>query len=215
MSYYVYTSIYGYLLFDFLQEVIFVEDTIINLEVQEIINGLREAEASIPGISYAQIGDASGKENLSLAPPIQTGITVQLLGNWRIYSERTSGVFRVLGGNLLRADGNDPFEPNNYITYLNIQSAASTIVTTGGTGSDGFTSNDRTMLQGVATDTTTIRANQTNQLTLPRFKELAFNRNNTISAGEVVKYRPNNEFDVNVIYDNDKIPLQEYITSAG
>jgi hypothetical protein len=71
------------------------------------------------------------------------------------------------------------------------------------------------MLQGVATDTTTIRANQTNQLTLPRFKELAFNRNNTISAGEVVKYRPNNEFDVNVIYDNDKIPLQEYITSAG
>jgi hypothetical protein len=59
MSYYVYNSTYGYLLFDFLQEIIFVEDTIINLEVQEMINGIREAEAGIPGIGYSQIGDAS------------------------------------------------------------------------------------------------------------------------------------------------------------
>lgn len=215
MSYYLYYSTYGYLLFDFLQEIIFVEDTIINLEVQEIINGIRSAEASIPGIGYAQIGDASGKENLSLAPPVQTGITVQLLGNWRIYSERVSGVFRVLGGNLLRADGADPFQPNNFITYLNIQSAASTIVTTGGSSGDGFTSNDRTMLQGVATDTTSIKTNQSYQLTINRFKELAFNRTNTIVSGEITNYRPNNEFDVNVTYDGDKIPLSEYITSAG
>jgi hypothetical protein len=71
------------------------------------------------------------------------------------------------------------------------------------------------MLQGVATDTTTIRANQTNQLTINRFKELAFNRQNTISAGEITKYRPNNEFDVVVSYDSDKIQLSELITSAG
>lgn len=213
MSTYQYESTFGYLLFDFAQEIIFVENTIAVLEVQEIVNGLREAESEIPGISYPEIGDATGKSNLSAASTVQVGITLELFGNWRIYSERDTGFFTVLGGNLLRSDGGNPFEANPGLSYINIQSAAATIVNVSsgpGTG-DGFTANDRTVLQGVSQDTQAIRTAQTAQLTESRFKSLSFNRKNTVNNKTITSYRPNDEIQVNVTYNADGVPTEENI----
>lgn len=44
-----------------------------------------------------------------------------------------------------------------------------------------------------------------------RFKQLQFNRTNTVVEKRVTKYRPNNEFDVTVDYDADGVPTAEAI----
>jgi hypothetical protein len=128
---------------------IHLADTITNLLVQDVLNACRAAEASIQGQGYPAIAAASGKESLGVG--VTTGITVQLLGTWVIYTTKTTGVFRVLGGNLVKPDGSDIFRPNNAVSEVNIQSAAATLVTTGSGGGDGFTSSDRTTLNATKT----------------------------------------------------------------
>lgn len=128
---------------------IWIEDTITDLYVQDLDNAIRAAEASLQGMAYGPIAVSEGKAYLGVG--VYTGITLQLLGDWRIYSLRVSGAFRVLGGNFLRLDGGDPFRPNLAITEFVIQSAAATIVTTegGGGGGDGFNSSDRANLEDI------------------------------------------------------------------
>jgi hypothetical protein len=116
-----------------------------DLLVQDLIDGARAAEASDQGRGYGQIARASGKQTLGTG--VAVGITLELLGGWRVYSTKSSGVFTVLGGNLVKGDGSSPFRPNNLITYVNLLSAAATIVTSGGGGGgDGFNASDRTNL---------------------------------------------------------------------
>ncbi len=128
---------------------IWVDAAISDLLVQDLVNACREAEESEVGAGFPQIARASGKDNLG--PGVATGITLELLGDWRVYSQKTTGVFRVLGGNLIKGDGSDPFKPNNLITHINILSANSTIVQTGegGGSGDGFGTNDREKLNAV------------------------------------------------------------------
>lgn len=130
-------------------EEIHVEDTISTLLVQDLLNAIRAAEDTLDGISFGQIASADGKK--SLGGGVYGMLTVELLGNWLVYSTKSTGVFRVTGGNLIRHDESDPFRPNNSITYLNIQSAAATIVSIegGGGGGDGFTASDRAVLNGI------------------------------------------------------------------
>lgn len=124
---------------------IHVQDTISNLVVQDLLNACRAAEASLAGFAFPTIAAASGKEILGSG--VTVGITLQLLGGWRVYSTKASGVFTILGGNLVKGDGSSPFRPNNLITYVNVLSASSTIVSTSGGGSGGgFTDSDRTRL---------------------------------------------------------------------
>lgn len=129
-------------------EEIHVENSINDLLVQDLLDAIRAAEDSIEGTTFGQIAAASGKETLGSG--VTVGLTVQLLGDWKVYSTKSTGVFTVLGGNLVTEDGSSPFRPNNLITYVNVLSAAATIVTTeGGGGGDGFTSSDRTVLNGI------------------------------------------------------------------
>lgn len=123
---------------------IHLQNTIANILVQDLLNACRAAEASPQGSTYPSIASASGKEVLGAG--VSVGITIQLLGNWRVYSTKSSGVFTVLGGNLVKPDGSSPFRPNNNITYVNVLSASSTIVTTGGGGGGSFLDADRTKL---------------------------------------------------------------------
>jgi hypothetical protein len=125
---YEYTGLYGYIKFDFDDQIIYVEDTISSLEIQELLNASREAEYSALGMSFPKICNASGKDYLDYINGVQVGITFVLLEDWKIYSEKLSGVFKVLGGNLIQVSGGDPFIANVLITYINILSAASTIV---------------------------------------------------------------------------------------
>jgi len=125
---YTYIGVDGNLVFDFINQIIYCSDTIDSLEIQELVDGSREAEYSETGIGFGKICNAGGKEYLDVDNGVQVGITIVLLDNWVILTEKDTGVFKVLGGNLVQVGGGNPFAENTAITYVNIQSAASTIV---------------------------------------------------------------------------------------
>jgi len=154
---YVYTYTEGTLTFNFETEVITASTSITTLEIQDLVNGCRESEASTLGMAYSKICNASGKEYLDTDNGIQVGITIVLLGNWKIHSQKISGVFKVLGGNLVQVSGGDPFIPNLLITYVNILSAASTIVQVS-TGS-GLSTAEHNKLFSVPSETMTSAEN--------------------------------------------------------
>lgn len=135
---------------------IHLQNTIADILVQDLLNACRAAEASPQGVAFDSMVSASGKETLGSG--VSVGITLQLLGTWKLYSTKGSGVLTVLGGNLVKPDGSSPFRPNNNITHVNVLSASSTIVTTGGGGgSGGLTDEDRALItSNKATSETTL-----------------------------------------------------------
>lgn len=123
---------------------IHLQNTISYILIQDLINACRAAEASPQGVAFPSIASASGKETLGSG--VAVGITLLLLGTWRVYSTKSSGDLTVLGGNLVKAGGASPFRSNPSVATFNILSASSTIVTTGGGGGGSFLDADRTKL---------------------------------------------------------------------
>jgi hypothetical protein len=198
---YEYAATDGYIRFDFTNEEINCQDTIDELEVQELNNAIRAAEEDPIGMGFTQIATITGK--ISLSNSIFTGITVELLGTWVVFSEKSSGDFATLGGNLVRFDQTTPYKPNTNITNLLVQSANSTIVTT--TSGAGFTAADRAVITATNTQ-------QDAQLTEEAFKDLSFNKDNTVNSetGKIDSYSVNGgEVTVAVTYDADGIPIKE------
>jgi hypothetical protein len=150
---YTYTGTDDTIVIDFTNQEINVGSGFDTLEVQEVNDAIREAEASAIGCAFSSICDTSGKESLDVTNGVTVGITLELLESWLIYSEKTSGTFRVIGGNLLQSGGGDPFKPNPLVTYINIQSAASTIVQVS-TGS-GLSTAEHNQLMAIPTETLT------------------------------------------------------------
>lgn len=111
---------------------IHVAATLDFLDGQNLIDAIRQAEASDVGLSYPSIADAFGKVRLS--PRASIGITVQLLDNWKIYTLKDSGTFSLGEANIVKPDGSSPFVPNSAVTYIQNLSVASTVVTGGGGG---------------------------------------------------------------------------------
>lgn len=184
---YEYTATNGYIRFDFTNQEINVEDSIDELEVQELNNAIRAAEEDPVGMGYGQIATITGK--ISLDATVSVGITAELLESWVVYTEKSTSpsTFKVLGGNLVRFDQTDPFKPNTLVTNILIQSANGTVVTTGG---GGFTASDRTTLNATLAETA--------------FKDLSFNKSNTIdpATGRITQYSVNSdEVIVDVDYD--------------
>lgn len=235
MSAYRYTYNYtsGDMVFDFIDEIIYCEDTITVLDMQGLTNGCREAEDSWVGIEFPSICEAEGKTDLDQLTGVQVGITLKLLGDWRIYSEKTSGKFVATAGNLVQGGpnlGGDPFEPNPLVNYISIQSAASTIVSV--SSGSGLSTEEHNRLMAIPTVTLTpeqdakltaipedtLEADERAQLmgistdellTEQRAKELLINRNNTISNRRIVQYVAGGDTTVNVTYDADGIPSSE------
>lgn len=145
---------------DFTNNEINCSNDIDTLLVQDLNNVIREAEASPIGMCFDTICNTSGKEDLDVDNGVQVGITLELLGNWLVYSEKTSGRFRVTGGNLLRSDGEDPFKENTLVSYVNIQSAASTIVSV--SSGSGLSTAEHNQL--MALPTTTLESDERSQL---------------------------------------------------
>lgn len=219
---YVYHSISGDWVFDFDEEIISCSPLVSTLTIQELINACRKAECSDLGISYLKICDAGGKNYLDTDAGIQVGITVQLLGNWVIYSEKDSGVFRVLGGNLVQVGGGDPFAPNPDITYVNILSAASTVVSV--SSGSGLSTEEHNKLMSVPSttleqeekDTINLTSEITqmiaaNQVMLADLKKLLFERQNTIQNKKITSYIAGEDTTVNVTYNSDGVPISETI----
>lgn len=203
MSVYRYTYNYtsGDLVFDFIDEIIYCENTITVLDMQGLINGIREAECSEIGIQFPSIAAASGKNNLDVSTGVQIGITIELLGDWRIYSEKNSGKFVATGGNLIQGGpnlGGDPFKENPLVNYISIQSAASTIVNVS-TGS-GLSTEEHNRLMALPTST----------LSEQRAKELMYERVNTVENGLITETVVGGDTVVKTTFQN-KIPVRQEI----
>lgn len=115
------------------------------LACQDLINAIREEEASQTGIAYSQIAYASGKEELGGGAYV--GITVNLIAPWQIKFWVGNYIAKIAGGNLVGGLNGDPVAYSAGVQVLLIQSAASTIVTTS-TGS-GLSAEEHDKLMGV------------------------------------------------------------------
>jgi hypothetical protein len=115
--------------FDPINKVITVLAPDTEITVQDLINAIREWEAE--HLEWEKVAEASGKE--TIAPGIQTAITVKLLG-WRLKfedrAEQTTCLVR--GGNLLAVDekGNYmyPIAPASNVTVIIAQSTAAALL---------------------------------------------------------------------------------------
>jgi hypothetical protein len=91
---------------------------------------VKAAQASEEGIIYDRIGRGSGLNNLG--PGVQVGLTVEVLGAWQLRFPAGDYVARIAGGNFIGGPGGDPIAYTAGVQTLLIQSAASTVVTAGG-----------------------------------------------------------------------------------
>jgi len=119
------------LVFDFYNSIIEVPDPDTTLDIQYLVNQIRDTEDELsPAMPYSKIMDAYGKQPLGGGTYV--GITVMLLDNWRVRFEARSGPDTVSclvsGGNLVAESGN-PIAPSAYTTVSLAQSSSPTIAT--------------------------------------------------------------------------------------
>lgn len=112
-------------LFDFENKKIHISNPQTDVDILDLLNVIRNAEASEIGIQYDKIADASGKE--SLGGDVQVGITLKLLG-WQLQFWEGNYIAKVTGGNLVGGREGDPIAYTPGVQTLLIQSAASTVV---------------------------------------------------------------------------------------
>lgn len=116
--------------FDHVSNLINITSPQDTLTCQELINAIRDEESSATGIWYPQIAGASGKE--SLGAGVEVGMTVELVAPWQVKFWAGDYIAKITGGNLVGGPAGDPIAYSAGVQVLLVQSAASTIVTTGG-----------------------------------------------------------------------------------
>jgi hypothetical protein len=115
---------------DFVEDCIEIDAGVTDIEVIPLWTTIKAAQSSEEGIIHERIAIGSGLN--TLAAGVQTGLTVELLGDWQICFPAGNYVARVGGGNLIGGPGGDPIAYSAGVQTLLIQSAASTVVTAGG-----------------------------------------------------------------------------------
>lgn len=118
------------LAFDFINKIINITSPQQSLLMQDLINEIRDAEASEEGIVHGQIASASGKN--SLGGGVFTGITVELLNNWQLKPYVGSYICEIGGGNITGGILGKPVAYSAGVNVQILQSAAATVVSTGG-----------------------------------------------------------------------------------
>jgi hypothetical protein len=118
--------------FDYENSIINITSPQTDVDVQELLNEIRAAEADLNlGMTYDQIASASGKEDLGGGSFV--GITVNLLDDWQIKFWAGDYIAKIAGGNLVGGPGGDPVAYSAGVQTLLIQSAASTLIIFEGT----------------------------------------------------------------------------------
>ena len=120
------------LTFDFYNSIIEVPLPDTSIEMQYLINQVRDQEDElVPSFGYNKIADASGKD--SLGGGVATAITVRLLDNWRLRFEARDPPDTVqctiTGGNLVGGPGGNPIAPSAYTQVVQLSSASGVIAT--------------------------------------------------------------------------------------
>jgi hypothetical protein len=118
------------LVFDFYNSIIEVPIPDTSLDIQYLIDSIRDQEEELsPGINFAKIADASGKDDLGGG--VYTAITVRLLDSWRVRFEARSGPdttqCTIGGGNLVGGLSGNPVAPSAYTQVVRLSSASGTI----------------------------------------------------------------------------------------
>ena len=118
--------------FNFPDKIITVPAPDITLDLQFLINSIREAEDDIsPGMAYPKIADAFGKQDLGGG--VTVGMTVVLLDGWRVKFEDRPGPntisTTISGGNFVGEAGANPVAPATYIQVTVAQSTSASIIT--------------------------------------------------------------------------------------
>jgi hypothetical protein len=116
--------------FDFAAARIDVDAGTYDVDVGDLYTAIKLAQASAEGIINDRISSGSGL--VALGPGVQVGLTVELLGSWQLRFPAGNYIARVAGGNLVGGPGGDPIAYTAGVQALLIQSAASTVVTAGG-----------------------------------------------------------------------------------
>jgi hypothetical protein len=147
--------------FDHDQQLINITTPQNTLACQDLINAIREEEASDRGIVYDTIATASGKEDLGEG--VYVGMTVNLLSPWQIKWWDGSYIAKVAGGNLVGGILGDPIAYSAGVQVLLIQSAASTLVVS----SEGLNAAQAALLDTAAREATKGRKMQTNKAIVP------------------------------------------------
>jgi cell division GTPase FtsZ len=137
--------------FDFSSEIIQIEEGETNVDCGELYAACREAQASEEGVIYEKIAEGSGL--VELGPSVQVGLTILLLRDWQLRFPPGNYNALVAGGNLV-AEAASPFAYSPGVRIVNIQSAASTVVSVS-TGS-GLSPQQAAQLAAIAEATETI-----------------------------------------------------------
>jgi len=119
--------------FRFETQLVDVDAGVADVDCIDLYAAAKLAQASQEGIIYDRIAAGSGLS--VLGPGVQVGLTVALLGSWQLRFPDGNYVARVAGGNLVGGPGDDPIAYSPGVQTLLIQSAAATVVMTGGQGS--------------------------------------------------------------------------------
>jgi hypothetical protein len=114
------------LVFNYYTQIIDVTAPQTDLDVQILINAIRDAEYDNIGMAYPKIADADGKQDLGGG--VITGITIYLYPNWQIRFWEGEYTARITGGNLIGGPGDNPIAYTPGVQVVLVQSASSTLV---------------------------------------------------------------------------------------
>jgi len=136
--------------FDFQNTIIDISSPQVELDVQDLVNAIRTVEATVEGIAYPHILNASGKEVLAdpAGGTVRVSITADIQGDWQLRFWVGDYTATIYGGNLVGGLGDDPVAYSAGVQVLLIQSAYATLVST---GESGLTSEESTKLLSLDT----------------------------------------------------------------
>jgi len=118
--------------FDHVKSLINVDPSQTSVDCQALYSAISQHQASAGGVIYDKIAVATGLNQLG--PNVQTGITVELLGDWQLKFADGQYVASVLAGNLIGGLNCDPIAYSAGVQVLLVQSASSTVVTSSSSG---------------------------------------------------------------------------------
>jgi hypothetical protein len=107
-------------------EQVLVDAGTLNVLCRDIWTACRAAQASREGVGYEPIASGSGLK--SLGPGVETGLTVEFLGNWQLKFPEGNYIARIAAGNLIGGPNGDPVAYSAGVQALLIQSANATVV---------------------------------------------------------------------------------------
>ena len=114
------------LVFNYYTQIIDVTSPQTDVDIQILLNAIRDAEDEGIGMVYPKIADADGKQDLGGG--VITGITLYLYPNWQIRFWAGTYTAHITGGNLIGGPGDNPIAFTAGVQVILVQSASSTLV---------------------------------------------------------------------------------------